>query len=537
MIGDKTKFFTQESKERLKSYSNIVEVVGNYVELKKSGTQYKGLCPFHDEKTPSFFVYENEQNFHCYGCGKHGDVISFVQDYENIDFKEAVESVANQVGFELEYKEGIANDNFKEELDYFNTVNDYFVNSLKNNPEQLKYLKSRGLSDESIDSFQIGLSLNSYDFLTFLKNSKISYKVAQDMGLLSVNQKGDYYSRFTNRIIFPIKNQHGKIVAFGGRTTINAPAKYINSPQTKFYNKSETLYGYNIARKERKSSIILVEGYLDLIALHQTGFKNSVATLGTSLTEQHLKMLKKKDTSIDIMFDNDEAGKKATVKAITMFAINEVKSRVISQKKYKDFAEYLVEKEDISEVIQKIKNPMDGITALMNRNYYLAKKQNDPFLIKKAIDDNILFLNKLNPIISNGYASIFYETTGIFLNLDTVYNNSPQPNIKKIENEVEYTQAEFQIYKTVLENENLLGENREKLSMFPKLKKILENTETKDTFRSLCPNYITALNEESFNIALNRFIIQRLKREIIEAKRQGDYIKAAQLKIKIRTLE
>ena len=281
----------QNSIEYLKSSIDIVDVIGNYIELKKAGSSYKARCPFHDEKTPSFVVSPQKQIFHCFGCGKGGDAISFVKEYEKLSYPEAIEKIARDYNIKLEYEDNQEKNDDKV-LDYFNN---FFKKELEKNQFALDYLKERGVFKSFIEKFEIGYAPQNQTQLDFMQKNFIDIQNALLSGMVAKDENGRFYARFTKRVIFPIHNISGKIIGFGGRSLSNHPAKYINSPQTKYFNKSRIFYAYHLAKQSiyQKKEIIITEGYLDVIMLHQAGFTNVVATLGTALTKEHLPLLKR----------------------------------------------------------------------------------------------------------------------------------------------------------------------------------------------------------------------------------------------------
>lgn len=306
--------------ENLKNTIDIVDVIGNYIELKKSGANYKANCPFHGEKTASFVVSPNKQIYHCFGCGVGGDSIKFVMELEKLTYPEAVEKIASSFNFTLRYTQGKGD--LSESKKALESLELWYQKNLTLKSEALKYLHSRGVSQNSIEQFGIGYVGESKDVVRFLESILVPYSISEEVGVLAKGD-GGVYARLTDRITFPIYNQSGAIVGFGGRTMSNHPAKYINSPQTKLFNKSKLLYGYNIAKEHiyANKKIIITEGYLDVIMLHQGGFKEAVATLGTALTNEHLPLLRKGDPKVVLAYDGDKAGVAAALKAATMLSI------------------------------------------------------------------------------------------------------------------------------------------------------------------------------------------------------------------------
>ena len=302
----------------LLSRIDIVEVIGKNVELKKLGSNYKGLCPFHSENTPSFNVSQQKQFYHCFGCGASGDAIKFLRENEGLSFMDAIEKLASMANIELPKLSNKLSDDSKSLYTINTEAKNFFINCLKNNQNAKKYLVSRGISSEMIDLFEIGFAPESWDGLKKVFDEKNYVKEAIDLGLL-INNKNKTYDRFRNRIMFPIKNSAGKVIAFGGRTIdSNEKAKYINSPESNLFHKSYELYGLHESSKyiSKKNRVILVEGYTDVISLHKNGFDNVVASLGTAFTKHHIKKLKRYSKKITFCFDGDIAGKAAAWKAL-----------------------------------------------------------------------------------------------------------------------------------------------------------------------------------------------------------------------------
>ncbi len=314
--------------EQLKQSLDIVDIVGNYVELKKNGSNYKGLCPFHDEKTPSFIVSPAKQLYKCFGCGAGGDAIKFVMEFEKLSYPEAIEKLASQYNFTLRYTKGAHNQSGERRI--LETIAGWYRANLEREEKAKEYLAKRGVSLASIEKFGLGYAPSSEETLNFLRRSMIPLQKAEEVGVVG-SERGRYYARLIERIIFPIFSPSGMPVGFGGRTVTNHPAKYINSPQTKLFNKSRLLYGYHLAKEQiyRKKRIVVVEGYMDVIMLHQAGFQTAVATLGTALTSDHLPLLKKGEPEVVVAYDGDSAGEAAALKAAQLLSIHNFEGGVV----------------------------------------------------------------------------------------------------------------------------------------------------------------------------------------------------------------
>lgn len=314
--------------ENIKEKLPIEEIISSYVELKKAGKYLKGLCPFHNEKTPSFTVSVDRNTFHCFGCGKHGDIFSFVQDYEGIEFQEALKLLADKAGVELEFKKNNSSSLSKKEkaigYSVLEKAEAFYREELLKNEDAKNYLKKRGLDKEAVENWGVGYVSDSWEsvrkFLLLDKN--LDDKKIEEVGLIkkSSRKPGEYYDTFRSRIMFPIKDSYGNIVGFTGRyfgKNDKEVAKYLNSPDTKLFNKSQILYGFDLAKNSiRKNDFsILVEGQFDVIAAHQMNYQNTVATSGTALTIDQLKLLKRISSRLVVALDRDPAGIKASEKA------------------------------------------------------------------------------------------------------------------------------------------------------------------------------------------------------------------------------
>lgn len=320
--------------DEIRDRADIVDLIGEYVDLKRSGSNYMGLCPFHSEKTPSFSVSPSKSIFKCFGCGVGGDVITFIMKRENLNFPEAVEFLSEKYNVRLsEYK-----DENKEARDKRNRLYDinreaamHFLNNLSSSPKAQKYLRDRGLSDKTIRAYGLGYSKDSwtdlYDHLT-----KLGYKEEEllDLNLISKSKNGNYIDRFRDRVMFPIINRNNKVIAFGARGFGDAKPKYLNSRETPIFHKGSNLFNMNIiSRESSRQRIILVEGYMDVISLYNSGINYSVASLGTSLTEDQAAIIKKMAKDIYICYDSDKAGINATSRAIDIFLSKSCKPKII----------------------------------------------------------------------------------------------------------------------------------------------------------------------------------------------------------------
>ena len=329
--------------------NDIVDVVSQYVKLTRKGSSYFGLCPFHNEKTPSFSVTPSKQMYYCFGCGAGGNVFNFVMEYENYSFGEALSHLADRAGVQLpriEYSSEAREKAKQREtlLEINRQAAKYFYYQLRRESGQIgyRYLTDRGLSDETIRKFGLGYSDKfSDDLYKFLKGKGYGDDQLRDSGLFNVDERHGMYDKFWNRVIFPIMDVNNRVIGFGGRVMGDGKPKYLNSPETKIFDKSRNLYGLNVARTSRKPYLILCEGYMDVISMHQSGFTNAVASLGTSLTSGHASLLKRYTQEVLLLYDSDVAGVKAALRAIPILREAGINSRVVDLKPHKDPDEFI----------------------------------------------------------------------------------------------------------------------------------------------------------------------------------------------------
>ncbi len=341
--------YKREVTEYIIDHIDIVDVIGSTVSLKRAGRNYKGLCPFHSEKTPSFVVSQEKQFFHCFGCGKSGSIIGFVMETENIGFLDALETLAER--YRLDLTPFIVDDGGKKRYDntaklytIMKQVARYYYKQLSAHPAALQYVENRGIDSAVARAFGLGYARDAWDdIIRFAARSGYSNREMLDCGLILKNEQSRYYDRFRNRLMFPIFDRRGRVVAFGGRVLDDALPKYLNSPETTIFHKSNVLYGLNFARKNvnQRKSVILVEGYMDVITLHQYGYKNAVASLGTALTEHHVKQLDNIYDEVIFAYDGDAAGRAAIMKSLGVFKSANLKVKIIDMGNYKDPDEVL----------------------------------------------------------------------------------------------------------------------------------------------------------------------------------------------------
>lgn len=341
-------YYSDEVIEEVRNRTNIVDVIGNYVHLKKKGNSYFGLCPFHGEKTASFSVSDEKQMFYCFGCGKGGSVFTFLMEYENFTFPEVVEYLAEQVGMELPKEEQTSEQ--KAMADYRATLREmnkdaanYFFKLLhhEHGKRGYEYFKSRQITDDTILKFGLGFAdIYRDDLYRFLKKKGYQDEVLKDSGLVEIDSQGAH-DKFWNRVMFPIVDMNGKVTGFGGRVMGDGEPKYLNSRETLLFEKKKNLYGLHFARRSKRDGFLLCEGYMDVISLHQAGFDNAVASLGTAYTIDQARLLKRYRNRVFLAYDSDAAGQKAALRAIEICRSADLSARVISMEPYKDPDEFI----------------------------------------------------------------------------------------------------------------------------------------------------------------------------------------------------
>ena len=442
----------QESIQNLKSIIDITDVIGNYVQLKKQGSNFTALCPFHSEKTPSFIVSPAKQIYHCFGCGASGDAIKFIMEIEKLSYPEAIEKLANMFNFKLEYT---SKNNFLN-IDLLDKINSFYESKLFIKKEAFEYLKKRGLFESTIEKFALGYAPSSMEQFKFFKDAHLNFEELKKLGVL--NETGEY-PRLIERITFPILSQNGKIIAFGGRTISNHPAKYINFTNTSIFNKSKTFYGLNFAREHilRSKEIIIVEGYMDVIMLHQAGIQNSVATLGTALTIEHLPILKKLNPKVTVAYDSDSAGINAALKASKLLYKEYFDGGVVLFNEGEDPADAVKKGENLNKIFKNKITFSDFIITFTIKKYNLK----NPIEKKTSIDEIKSYIKTLPDILKEDFANKaarYLQTSPTFLKSKNSIQNQNLNLNKKTDI------AEAGIIKTLYENPQIMDSVIEYLS-------------------------------------------------------------------------
>ncbi|MGN8573300.1 UNVERIFIED_CONTAM: DNA primase [Campylobacter jejuni] len=397
---------TKESIENLSQRLNIVDIIENYIEVKKQGSSFVCICPFHADKNPSMHINPTKGFYHCFACKAGGDAFKFVMDYEKLSFADAVEKVASLSNFTLSYTKE-KQENKKELKSILPSLNAYFKDNLKHHKEVLTYLYQRALNDKDIAKFELGFAGASEDSIRLLQNQKIPLEDAMSVGALKKDENNEFYASFIWRITFPIYDHKDLLVGFGGRTlNPNVPAKYVNSPQNILFDKSRIFYAFNIAKENiaQKKEIIVCEGYMDAIAFHKAGFNNAVAVLGTALTEHHLPLIRRYDAKVILCFDNDEAGLKAATRSAFLLSTNKIDGKVAILQGGKDPAELVAKNEST-----KLHDILDEGIEL--GEFYIRRLISTHSIIsaldkQKALETIQKFTFNLEPLVANSYTSL-----------------------------------------------------------------------------------------------------------------------------------
>ena len=539
-------YIKKEKIEEIKEKSDIISVVSDYVSLKKSGRYYMGNCPFHSEKTPSFFLYPETNTFHCFGCGKHGDSISFIMEIDSLDYVSTLKKLAEKFGIELEYENSFNVSN-KINLDKYYEINEFaarfYYKSMMENSIPKQYLSKRGINQKSINLFFIGYADENWkSFYNELKLKKMDIKIAEELGLIIKTKTGDYIDRFRNRIMFPILNTSKKIIGFGGRAIVDDSAKYLNSPESVVFKKRDNIYALDkIIENNIRNKVLIVEGYMDVISLYQSGINYVVAGLGTAFTESQARLIKRYfRNNVYLCYDGDNAGISATEK--TNFVFNEisVKPNIIMLPDKLDPDDY-IKKYGLNEFNKLLESPYD----INGFNYEILKKNKKN---SNSITDNSIFydsiLDFLVKIDTNILRDLYINKISNEFGLDSNSLKEDFLNYDKKEKVVEKKDEEVEInYKT----EHLLLNSDKKvlilgiillmrcennvLKIISKLEKLSKNSDLFDIF---C--YVKN-NAENNTITVPSGLIDEFKNSINKLKIVEYIVKCYNEKIKLSTLD
>jgi len=408
--------------DKIRQTANIIDIASQYTTLRKRGQKHVGLCPFHSEKDPSFTVDDNKQLFHCFGCGLGGDIFTLVMEKENLSFPEALKYLAEKYNIPLPQKRKLSPQLLKLEEKLYKINQDalaFFKKNLYNTQEgkqALAYLKKRNISEEIIQRLKIGYALNSWDsLLTFFQNKNISPDLLEKAGLiLARQQKEGYYDRFRGRIIFPIFNLTGQVVAFGGRTIFEAEPKYLNSPDTLVYSKGKLLYGLNFCKEaiRTQGEVILVEGYTDFISLYKVGITNVAASLGTSLTSHQVNLAKRFAPRIIVSYDADEAGRKAALRAVSICFEQGVQIKVMNLPAGTD-PDSFISQRGVQSFKNLVKTSIDGLKFMID-SFLLQEKEKTPEEKAKTVRRAVEEIEKIpDSVVRSEYLKQASQLLGI----------------------------------------------------------------------------------------------------------------------------
>ena len=505
------------SVEQLKNNMDIVDIISNYIEVKKAGANFKANCPFHGEKTPSFVISPTKQIYHCFGCGVGGDSIKFVQEYEKLNYPEALEKIASMMNFSLAYTQGTTDNN--EARRVLEQVQAWYVKNLDANPISLEYLRNRGITQHSIETFGIGYVGASHELMNFLSQNMLPIPKAEEAGVIAQRERGGFYARLTERITFPIYSTSGAIVGFGGRTISNHPAKYINSPQTKMFNKSRLLYGYAKAKESiyKNKKLIVCEGYLDVIMFHQAGFHEAVATLGTALTEEHLPILRKGEPHIILAYDGDKAGVAAALKAATMLTGSGFDGSVVLFPDGQDPADMIAvgQVQEVANLLRHGQALIPFVIEMMAKSYDLS----NPREKEVAFGAVKVYLDSLSPIIREAYVA--HASSVLDVNIALFGSSVKLENTKaRFKEGSRDDVGQLSIIKTLLENKALTDKvsNVIEPSMFGNyaslLEAVIKGEQNRELSGLMLDETIKSMDEEELSRSLASFLFRYYSSEL-----------------------
>ena len=413
-------YYEEDFVEEVRQRNDVVDIISSYVNLKRGGSNYVGLCPFHNEKTASFSVSPGKQMYYCFGCGAGGNVFTFLMEYENLTFVEALEQLAEKAGMELPQKgDSLADRKRRDTRDAILEVNklaaNYFFAKLKSDRGKIgyDYLTERGLTPETIVKFGLGFSdKNSGELYRYMKSKGYSDEVLKQTGLFTYDEKRGVYDKFWNRVMYPILDRNNRVIAFGGRVMGDAKPKYLNSPETLVFDKSRNLYGLNFVRGKQSDGMIICEGYMDVIALHQAGFTNAVASLGTAFTSQHCSLLKRYTDVVYLCYDSDGAGVAAAMRAIPMLKEADIRVKVIDMRPYKDPDEFMkaLSPEEFKNRISEAKTSFFYEVDHMKQEYDMNDPESKTKFMNEVAKKCLTFDNEIE---RNNYMEAFAREYGV----------------------------------------------------------------------------------------------------------------------------
>ena len=504
--------------ESLKNSIDIVDVVGSFVELRKAGANYKANCPFHGEKTPSFVVSPTKQIYHCFGCGVGGDSIKFLMELEKLSYPESIEKLANMFNFSLTYTKGTSD--YSDAKRVLEAIGQWYVKNLSRNQVAMSYLLDRGVSQSSIEKFNIGYVPTGAEAMQFLTSALLPLPKAEEAGIIAQSENGaGFYARLVERITFPIYSASASIVGFGGRTITNHPAKYINSPQTKLFNKSRLLYGYHLAKESiyKNKRLIVCEGYLDVVMFHQAGFTEAVAGMGTALTSEHLPMLRKGEPKIILAYDGDKAGVAAALKASQMLSVEGFDGGVVLFPDGQDPADLIANGESgkVAQLLREAKPHIPFVIEKICEGYDL----HDPRAKEAAFGAVKVFLEGLSQIIKDAYVPLAATILGVSPVLFTKQTNVTHVRDSFAESRDDV--AQLSILKTILEKPALVDMvlNVLDVEMFGKYAGLFSTLLAKEmdnpsVIRLSIDENLQVMNEEELKNVLRNFLIKHYEMKL-----------------------
>lgn len=544
----------KESIDKLIQISDIVEVIGHYLDVKKSGANFQAICPFHNDTHPSLMISPTKQIYHCFVCEAGGGAINFIMEYEKVGFVEAVQILAKMYNFELSYtSDDFADKEKKDDKKILEMLNAYYQSLLYSNKKAIDYLYSRGLDDKTIQNFGLGWAPGSANTIRALENEQIEPGEALAVGAIKQNENG-FYASFIDRITFPIFDERSRIVGFGGRT-LNSEnkAKYVNSPDSSVFNKSKIFYAYDLARKDavKKNELIICEGYMDVIMLHKAGITNAVAVLGTALTEQHLPILKRMKFHIILSFDGDTAGIRAAVRSAELLLKNEINTSVVIIENGADPADMVFagKIDELREIYSKGVEGGEFLIRQIASNFDLSK----PILRKEALSEIQKLTFSLDYIVAMGYenlvSAVLNLPIGSFSLTNKKNNLSSNPKMPLMPKAHKKDIAELEILKTMISDENfkLLGLDelksknfRAHADIFEILKSGVKWQENPILRELMIDDSIKESNNlRSFSKAISILKINFCKNELLRLARSDEkdkFIKMEQIRQEIKEL-
>ena len=485
---------SQEIIDQVQQRTNIVEIISNYLPLKRSGGNFRTLCPFHHEKTPSFTVNPSKQIWHCFGCGLGGNVFGFVMKYENLEFPQAIRLLGKKAGVtvpEFSSQTTVQRSLNKNLYRINELAANYFHNNLLNQQKGKStrhYLTKRGITGEIVDKFRLGFSLNLWDgFLRFARSKGEKEESLRQAGMIIPRRKGGFYDRFRNRLMFPIFDLQGRVIGFGGRVLNEELPKYVNSPETALFNKSRCLYGLNLTKEHfrGKEYIIVVEGYMDNITLYRAGIRNTVATLGTALTSEHARMLKRYVSTIVIIYDADQAGENASLRGLDILIEEGLRVRIVRLPEGSDPDSYLISKgkEGFEKKIKQSQDLFDYKLDFLMAKYGTDKLEEQAEIIAEMlptvarVDNAVLrsgYVHQLAKRLSVNENSILLELKKV---KDKKFSYSQPPIKQEFNSKIAINPEERIIVQLMLEDQEVAGSIKDDLILEdfenPELKEII----------------------------------------------------------------